>query len=147
MDFFSSWKGVFVDYSGKLQRAQIDCWHSMFSFLKKLLQRKKEPEISEWPSVVLLLREQMALTDVSVMSLAQKVWGLDGGQSISLLGSTDNGWVISLGRMTLSIQGVPARYDVAGQQANETTQRPWDEHRAWLSVDAPLAPLKMKKEE
>ncbi|HLY63685.1 MAG TPA: aldehyde dehydrogenase family protein [Terriglobia bacterium] len=29
LDFYSEWKSVYIDYSGKLQRAQIDAWETM----------------------------------------------------------------------------------------------------------------------
>jgi hypothetical protein len=54
---------------------------------------------------------------------------------------TDRGksYILTCGTLVFSVHLGSEPYGVEGQERSETQQRPWDEHQAWLSIDAPTA--------
>ena len=43
----------------------------------------------------------------------------------------------SRGSMVLAVHLQPQPYGAAGREPTQFLQRPWDEHRAWMSIDMP----------
>jgi hypothetical protein len=90
-----------------------------------------------WPSVVVLMAEPWFPTKDDVLARAQKAWG-NAGQA-TLVGTLRDGasQVIKCGSMSFSIHFANARYGGGSSGGDEILQRPWDAHRAWMSVDLP----------
>lgn len=110
----------------------------------KLIRRfTKTPQEEEtWPSLVLLLKEPKPLADDELLQLADKTYGMpspNGRISPELAGKTPdgNGRVLRIQFFFISFMEANQRYEVAGREASEARQRPWDEHTAWRSVDFP----------
>jgi hypothetical protein len=90
-----------------------------------------------WPSVVVLMAEPTFPSSDEILSRAQKAWGNAG--PAKLVGTLRNGasYVIQCGPMSLSIHCTYARYGGLSERGDDILQRPWDDHKAWMSVDLP----------
>jgi hypothetical protein len=109
--------------------------------LRRLLERFGKGTTSYpkdyWPSVVMLLREPHIPTPEEVLRTAQESWGVHAPvESVGKL-KGNTGYILRSGGLIFSVQFGADRYGVKGQQAIEALQRPWDEHKAWMSVDMP----------
>jgi hypothetical protein len=95
----------------------------------------------DWPSVVLLLRQPDFPNPEALFDLAQKAWSA-GGQ-VKVVGTLreKQSYVFACqtvhGPLWFSIHRVGQRYGGEGQESLEVLQKPWDEHRAWMSIDSP----------
>jgi hypothetical protein len=86
----------------------------------------------------MLLKEPILPSAEEVVKVANECWG----QTTPVeLAATENGgstYILQRGSKVFSIHQGRKPYDVEGQEPTQILQRPWDEHRAWLSVDMPL---------
>jgi len=92
-----------------------------------------------WPCVVLLLSEPTFPTPEEVLQTAQASWSAHA--PVEHVGELKRSasHILCCGGLFFSVHCGGERYNVDGQERNEALQRPWDEHRAWLSVDMPNA--------
>jgi hypothetical protein len=104
----------------------------------KLAPQPKVDEQKVWPSVVMLLKEPVFPNAEEVIKIANACWGQT--TPVELAATEDSGSTYTLrrGNKAFSIHQGRRPYDVEGQEPTEILQRPWDEHRAWLSIDMPL---------
>jgi len=90
-----------------------------------------------WPSVVVLMAEPTFPSSDEILSRAQKAWGNAGPATI--VGTLRNGasLVIRCGPMSFSVHCTNARYGEPSERDDDVLQRPWNDHKAWMSVDLP----------
>jgi hypothetical protein len=48
-------------------------------------------------------------------------------------------YILTSGKFVFSINLGSGLYGLEGQEPSEAQQHPWDEHKAWMSIDAPTA--------
>jgi hypothetical protein len=90
-----------------------------------------------WPCVVILLREPHFPAPEEVLRTAQASWGVHA--PVESVGKLKEGasYILRSGGLIFSVRFGVDRYGVEGQQPIEVLQRPWDEHKAWMSIDMP----------
>ena len=90
-----------------------------------------------WPSVVVLMAAPWCPGREEFMALAQKAWGNAGPPR--LVGTLRDGgsYVVQCGPLSFSVHFANARYGATSLAGNEFLQRPWDDHKAWMSVYLP----------
>ncbi len=115
------------------------------SFLEKLRRKVSSSRYPSdyWPSVVVLLAQPQFPTREEILSRAQKAWGNAG--PLNFLGASGEGTshIIQCGPLTFSVHCANARYGQASEPGDDILQRPWHDHKAWMSVDLP----KLRNEE
>jgi hypothetical protein len=92
-----------------------------------------------WPSVVLLLKDPVFPMPEEVLQTAQASWGAHA--PVESLGALKNSasYILRCGGLLFSVNCGTGRYGVEGQESTEALQRPWDQHKAWMSIDLPNA--------
>jgi hypothetical protein len=109
--------------------------------LKKITPRAERYREDDFPSVVLLLREPDFPDPDSLFDLAQKAWGAGGPVEVVGTLRKKRSYMFSCqtnyGPLWFSIHTVGQPYGSDGREPLDVLQRPWDEHRAWLSIDSP----------
>ncbi len=109
--------------------------------MKKFFGGKERYGDDDFPSVVLLLRDPKFPTTADMLRIANESWGAGG--SVELLGTLRESasFVFSLktakASTTISVHTQPQPYGGSGREPTEFLQRPWDEHKAWMSIDLP----------
>ena len=109
--------------------------------VSKLLGTRKLYAEDDFPSVVLLLRNAEFPTPEDMLRIACESWG--SGGPVELVGTLRKkasymfSCRTSKGALVLSIHTQPQPYGGSGREPTEFLQRPWDDHRAWMSIDMP----------
>jgi hypothetical protein len=108
---------------------------------KKLVGARERYREDDFPSVVLLLRNPEFPEAEDMLRIARESWGAGG--PVELLGTLRKkaSYMFSCRTgeksMMFSIHTRPHAYGGGGREPTEFLQRPWDEHRAWMSIDLP----------
>jgi hypothetical protein len=120
------------------------------SLLEKLGIASKGYAGDDWPSVVLLLKAAEFPEPEVILRLAQESWKGKGNTEVKLLGTLRKkaSFVFTCGTLWFSIHCQARPYGGGeGKEPTEVLQRPWDEHKAWMSIDLPHAKnVKLKQE-
>jgi hypothetical protein len=119
----------------------------MLQWLRDKLKPSEPSEREEdHPSVVILLREPQLLTQGEVIERGRKAWGAGG--PVELAGTLNRGGSFALrcGKFLFAIHQASQRYELPGKEQTEVLQRPWDEHKAWMSVDFPQSGTRRLRE-
>jgi hypothetical protein len=106
--------------------------------LKRIAHGLERYQDDDFPSVVLLLREPEFPDPEALLRTAQESWGANG--PVTLLGTLrqKRSYIFHCGKTAFSIHCETRPYgNGEGREPLEALQRPWDEHKAWLSVDFP----------
>jgi hypothetical protein len=109
--------------------------------LKIIMPHAERYEEDDFPSVVLLLREPDFPEPEGLLDIAQRAWGRGGPVEVVGTLGKKRSYVFSCqtsyGPLWFSIHTVGQPYGGDGREPLDVLQRPWDEHRAWLSIDSP----------
>ncbi len=93
----------------------------------------------DWPCVVLLLKEPLFPSLEAAVQVGQASWGAHAPVELMSVANGGKSYVLTSGTFVFSVNLGAGPYGLEGQEPSEAQQRPWDEHKAWLSVDAPTA--------
>ncbi len=110
------------------------------AFVSKVFGVRERYAKDDWPSVVLLLRTPQFPEPESLVAAANEAWGAGG--PVKLIGTLrkKKSYMFSCqtsnGTMLFSIHTAVQRYGSEGKEPLEVLQKPWDEHQAWMSIDA-----------
>ena len=117
-------------------------------FLSKFVLARKPVSENDWPSVVLLLKEQRPFTSQDAISTGQAAWGSAAPVEWMAITNGGHSYVLKRQPFIFSVHLGSEPYGVPGQEKAQTLQLPWDEHKAWMSIDAPTASvIKLREEE
>jgi hypothetical protein len=94
---------------------------------------------NDWPSVVLLLKEPHLLSPEETVETGQAAWGAYAPVELMSVANGGKSYILKGGNLAFSVNIGSGPYGLEGQEPSEAQQLPWDEHQAWLSVDAPTA--------
>jgi hypothetical protein len=88
--------------------------------------------------VVVLLKAPEFQSAQDALQIGKKAW--PGSDPVEIVQTLENGssHILRHGKFWFAVHQGNLPYDVAGQEATELLQRPWDEHTAWLSIDLPM---------
>lgn len=105
--------------------------------LNKITRRTERYQEDDYPSLVLLLRESCFPEPEALLRTAQESWGANG--PVTLLGTLrqKRSYIFNCGKIAFSVHCEPLPYGGEGREPLEVLQRPWEEHKAWISVDFP----------
>jgi hypothetical protein len=95
----------------------------------------KDPE--DYPSVVILLKEQQFLASEKALELGQRAWGTH--EAVELIGVVNHGasYALRSGKFFFAVNQAGRRYKIKGHERSDLLQRPWSDHMAWLAIDMP----------
>lgn len=93
----------------------------------------------DWPCVVLLLKEPTFLSPEEAVQKGQSSWGAHAPVELMDVANRGKSYILTSGTFVFSINLGSGRYGLEGQEPSEAQQRPWDEHKGWMSIDAPTA--------
>lgn len=111
----------------------------MFQWLRdKLAPVSKADDEDVWPTVVMLLKKPIFPNAEEAVKVANVCWGQTTPVELATTENSESTYILRRGNKAFSIHLGRQRYDVEGHEPTEILQRPWDEHRAWLSIDMPL---------
>jgi len=92
-----------------------------------------------FPSAVMLLREPAFPSEDDVLMKAQKAWGASGPVERVATMREGASHVLRSGPMIYSLHMNAGRYGGSVEGGSDILMRPWNEHRAWMSMDMPNA--------
>ena len=111
----------------------------MVGILDKLRQKLSPSRYPAdyWPSIVVLLSEPLLPSTDELLGRAQHAWGNAG--PVRLVGTLRDSasHAFQCGPMYFSVHYAHARYGGAASGGSDLLQRPWNDHKAWMSVDMP----------
>jgi hypothetical protein len=90
-----------------------------------------------FPSVVMLLREPAFPSADEVLIKAQKAWGAGGRVERVATMREGASHVLRSASVIYSVHTDASRYGGSVEGGDEILMRPWNEHRAWMSIDMP----------
>lgn len=93
----------------------------------------------DWPCVVLLLKEPLFPSANEAVQTGQASWGAHSPVQLISVANGGKSYILTSGKLAFSVNFGSGSFGLEGQEPTEGQQRPWDEHRAWLSIDAPTA--------
>jgi hypothetical protein len=110
----------------------------MFKWLREKLRPRLDHSVEDYPSVVLLLKDPQFQSAEEVLDIANRAW--KAVAPVELLQTLDDGssYILRCGKFWFAVHQAVRRYEVDGHEPNGLLQRPWDEHKAWLSIDLPM---------
>jgi hypothetical protein len=105
--------------------------------LKRITHGPERYQEDDFPSTVLLLREPKFPEPDALLRAAQESWDANG--PVTLLGTLrqKRSYIFHCGKIAFSVHCEARPYGGDGREGLEVLQRPWDEHKAWLSIDFP----------
>ena len=108
----------------------------IFDKARQKLNARRYPA-DHWPSVVVLLAEPLFPSTDELVARAQKAWG-NAGQ-VRLVGTMRDSasHAFQCGPMYFAVHCAQARYGGEVSGGSDILLRPWNDHRAWMSVDMP----------
>ncbi|MGA2216976.1 MAG: hypothetical protein ABSG51_02770 [Terracidiphilus sp.] len=106
---------------------------------RKLGVTSKADRRDDWPCVVLLLEKPFFPSPKEAVQTGQASWGAHAPVELMSVANGGNSYILTSGTFVFSVNVGSGQYGPEGQEPSEAQQRPWDEHRAWLSIDAPTA--------
>jgi hypothetical protein len=92
---------------------------------------------NDWPCVVMLLREPLLPTQDESVKVGQTSWGAHAPVKLMSVANDGKSYILSSGTFVFSINLGSGPYGLEGQEPSEAQQIPWNEHKAWMSIDAP----------
>jgi hypothetical protein len=101
----------------------------------------------DWPSTVLLLKAPLFPTPEEAVATGQEAWGAHAPVKLMSLANDGKSYILTCGTFVFSLHLSSERYGVVGQEPSEAQQRPWDEHQAWFSIDAPTAKVEKLRQD
>lgn len=101
----------------------------------------------DWPSIVLLLKSPLFPTPEEAVATGQAAWGAKAPVELMSLANAGKSYILTCGRFVSSVNLGSEPYGLEGQELSEAQQRPWDEHQAWLSIDAPTAKVEKLRQD
>jgi hypothetical protein len=97
----------------------------------------KDDSKGDWPCVVLLLKEPHFPSSEEAVQVGQASWGAHAPVELMSTANGGKSYILASGKFVFSVNFGSVPYGLEGQEPSEAQQRPWDEHNAWLSIDAP----------
>lgn len=91
-----------------------------------------------WPSVVVLMAAPAFPSGEEILSRAERAWGNAGPAKLIASPHEGASRLIQCGPLSFSIHCANAKYGEQTGHGGNILQRPWDDHKAWMSVDLPL---------
>jgi hypothetical protein len=91
----------------------------------------------DWPCIVLLLKKPLFPSPEEAVQTGQESWGAHAPVELMSIANGGKSYILTSGTFVFSVNFGSGPYGLEGQEPSEAQQRPWDEHNAWLSVDAP----------
>ena len=110
----------------------------MLGWIRKKLSGPTERQ-ADHHSVVILLRQPVRLTPAQSLEKGNKAWGANMPVDLVSTLNDESSVVLRSGKFIFAVHQASQRYESGRREASESSQRPWDEHTAWMSVDFPAA--------
>ena len=108
-------------------------------FLGSVVTGSPDEEVPQRPTVVLLLERPIHLTRQSALELAVRAWG-DSDSFAEIVHRRVRGrWLVRVSDVLFGMRSGTRRYRRRGDEGNQTRQKAWERHRAWLEVEYPEA--------